>query len=75
MNSFNKTNNEYERFQDEFSKSIRDNFGASVHNEGLEPIAQSLEALCMQENKIAVETVNIQRTIHEARSILRDSGA
>jgi len=75
MNSFNEIKNEYKRFQDEFSKNIRDNFGSSANNEGLEPIAQHLEVLCMQENKIDIETVNVQRILLEARTIMPDLGA
>jgi len=74
MSSFNEIKNEYKRFQDEFSKNIRDKFGSSVNNEGLEPIAQHLEALCIQENKIEIETLNIQKILLEAKSILPDLG-
>ncbi len=75
MNNFNETKNNYRRFQDEFSKNIKDNFGASIRNEGLEPIAQHLEVLCMQENKIEIDTLNIQRILLEVRSIMPDLGA
>ena len=75
MNSFNETKNRYRKFQDEFSNNIKDNFGSSIRNEGLEPIAQHLEVLCMQENKIEIETLNIQRILLEAKAILPDLGA
>ncbi len=75
MNNFNETKNNYRRFQDEFSNNIKDKFGASIKNEGLEPIAQHLEILCMQENKIELETLNIQRILLEAKLILPDLGA
>jgi len=75
MNNFNETKNEYRRFQNEFSKNIKDNFGTSIRNEGLEPISQHLEVLCIQENKIEIETLNIQRILLESKSILPDLGA
>jgi len=75
MNSFIEIKNEYKRFKDEFSQNIRDNFGASINNEGLEPIAQPIEVLCMQENKIEIETLNIQRILLEARALMPDLGA
>lgn len=75
MNNFQETKNLYRKFQDEFSNNVKDNFGSSIMNEGLEPIAQHLEMLCIQENKIEIETVNIQRILLEAKSILPDLGA
>ncbi len=75
MNNFNETKNNYRRFQDEFSNNIKDSFGSSIRNEGLEPIAQYLEVLCMQGNKIEIETLNIQRILLEARAIMPDLGA
>jgi len=75
MHSFNETRNEYRRFQDEFSNNIKDNFGASIRNEGLEPIAQHLEVLCIQESKIEIETLYVQRVLLEARAIMPDLGA
>lgn len=75
MNNFNEIKNRYRKFQDEFSNNIKDNFGSSIRNEGLEPIAQHLEVLCMQENKIEIETLNIQRVLLEAKAILPDLGA
>lgn len=75
MNNFNEIKNRYRKFQDEFSNNIKDNFGSSIRSEGLEPIAQHLEVLCMQENKIEIETLNIQRVLLEAKAILPDLGA
>ncbi len=75
MNNFNETKNKYRKFQDEFSNNIKDNFGSSIRNEGLEPIAQHLEVLYVQENKIEIETLNVQRILLEAKSILPDLGA
>jgi len=75
MNNFKETKNQYRKFKDEFSNDIKDNFGSSIKNEGLEPIAQHLEALCIQENKIDVETINVQRILLEARAIMPDLGA
>lgn len=75
MNSFIEIKNEYKRFKDEFSQNIRDDFGASINNEGLEPVAQHLEVLCMQENKIEIQTLNIQRILLEARALMPDLGA
>ena len=75
MNNFNEIKNRYRKFQDEFSNNIKDDFGSSIRNEGLEPIAQHLEVLCMQENKIEIETLNIQRVLLEAKAILPDLGA
>lgn len=75
MNNFNEIKNKYRKFQDEFSNNIKDNFGSSIRNEGLESIAQHLEVLCIQENKIEIETLNIQRILLEAKSILPDLGA
>lgn len=75
MNNFQEIKNQYRKFQDEFSNNIKDNFGSSISSEGLEPIAKHLEMLCIQENKIEIETVNIQRILLEAKSILPDLGA
>jgi len=75
MTSFNEIKKEYKRFQDEFSKNIRDNFGSSIYNEGLEPIDQHLEVLCMQENKLEIEIVNIQGILLESKAIVSDLGA
>ena len=74
MHSFNETKNEYRKFQDEFYNNIKDNFGSSIRNEGLEPIAQHLEVLCIQENKIEIETLNVHKILLEAKSILPDLG-
>lgn len=74
MNNFNETKNQYRKFQEEFSNNIKDNFGASIVNEGLEPITQHLEVLCIQENKIEIETLIIQRILLEARAIIPDLG-
>ncbi|MEA1986988.1 MAG: hypothetical protein U9N76_05820 [Candidatus Marinimicrobia bacterium] len=75
MNNFNEAKNQYRKFQDEFSENIKDKFGSSIRIDGLEPIAQNLELLSMQENKIEIETLNIQRILLEARSLLPDLGA
>lgn len=74
MNNFSETHTRYKNFQREFSKNVRDNFGYSINNEGLEPIAKHLEMLCIQENKIDLETLNIQRILVEAKSIIFDIG-
>ena len=75
MDKFNEIKNEYKQFQIEFSENIRDNFGVSIINEGLEPIFIHLKRLCLQENKIEVKTLNIQRVLLEARAIMPDLGA
>jgi len=72
MNNFKETKNQYRKFKDDFSNNIKDNFGSSIMNEGLEPIAQHLEVLCIQENKIEIEILNIQRILLEARAIIPD---
>lgn len=61
MNNFSETHTQYRNFQREFSSNVKDNFGCSINNEGLEPIAKHLEVLCRQENKIDLETLNIQK--------------
>ncbi len=75
MNNFNEIKNEYIRFQDEFSNNVKDNFGSSIENEGLNPISQHIELLILQEKKIEMETLNIKRILLEARFILPDLGA
>ncbi len=74
MNNFKETKNQYRKFKDDFSHNIKDNFGSSIMNEGLDPIAQYLEVLCIQENKIEIETLNVQKILLEAKSILPDLG-
>jgi signal-transduction protein with cAMP-binding, CBS, and nucleotidyltransferase domain len=74
MNNFNEIKNEYKRFEHEFSDNIKDNFGFSIKNNGLEPIAQCLEVLYVQETKIEIETLKIQKTLLEAKAIMPDSG-
>ena len=75
MNNFNEIKNTYKKFENEFSDNVKDNFGSSIKNNGLEPIAQCLEILYVQETKIEIETVKIQKNLFEAKSIFPDLGA
>jgi len=75
MNNFNDIKNRYKRFENEFSDNVKDNFGSSIKNNGLEPISQCLEILYVQESKIEIETVKIQKNLFEAKSIFPDLGA
>jgi hypothetical protein len=75
MDNFSEIKNQYSGFKNEFDSNIKDNFGNSIQNEGLEPILNHLNILEIQEQKIQAEIVVIQTILTQARAILPDMGA
>ena len=75
MDNFSEIKNQYSGFQNEFSNNIKDNFGNSIQNEGLEPILNHLNILEIQEKKIQIETNMIKTILAQAKMILPDMGA
>ena len=75
MNDFKEIINRYLMFHDEFSKNIRDDFGASISNEGLTIIDRNINILCKHEIVIDIELLKINKLLLEAKSILPDLGA
>ena len=75
MNSFEEIKNRYRIFHDEFSKNIRDDFGASISNEGLTIIDRNINILSEHEIVIDIELLKINKLLLEAKSILPDLGA
>lgn len=75
MNNFFDIKSKFSKFQDDFSNTVKDHFGSSIINEGLYPVSQNIDSLVMQEEKIKLETINIQKNLIEAKSIFPDLGA
>ena len=75
MDNFNEIKNQYGSFKNEFNSNIKDSFGNSIQNEGLEPILNHLNILEMQEQKIQAEVIAIQTILTQAKIILPDMGA
>lgn len=64
----------YLNFRNNFNNNVKDSFGKSIDNEQLEPIQNSLEMCIMQEEKVELEKVYINKLLFEARTILPDLG-
>jgi len=64
----------YLNFRNNFNNNVKDSFGKSIDNEHFEPIQNSLEMCIMQEEKIELEIVYLNKLLFEARTILPDLG-
>lgn len=70
MNNFNEIRNKFINIQNDFNENVKDNVGASINNNSLQPIAQSINQLSHIEQKIALEMIQIDKLLFEAKTIL-----
>lgn len=70
MNNFNEIRNKFINIQNDFNENVKDNVGTSINNNSLQPIAQSINQLLHIEQKIALEMIQIDKLLFEAKTIL-----
>jgi len=70
MNNFNEIRNKFINIQNDFNENVRDIIGISINNNSLQPIADRITQLSQIEQKIAMELIQIDKLLFEAKSIL-----
>ena len=70
MNNFNEIRNKFINIQNDFNENVKDNVGTSINNNSLQPIAQSINQLLHIEQKIALEMIQIDKLLIEAKTIM-----
>jgi len=67
---FSEIKQKYLNFRKEFKEIVNDKFGSSVDNEQLANIENNINFLVLQEEKIELENLKINKILFEARSII-----
>ena len=70
MNNFNEIRNKFINIQNDFNENVRDNIGSTIDYNSLQPIAQRINQLSHIEQKIALEMIQIDKLLFEAKTIL-----
>ncbi len=70
MNNFSEIKNKFINLQNEFNENVKDNVGASIDNNSLQPIAHSITQLSLIDQKIALEMIQIDKLLIEAKTIM-----
>lgn len=70
MNNFNEIKNKFINIQNDFNENVRDNVGSTIDYNSLQPIGQSINQLLQIDQKIAIQMVQIDKLLFEAKSIL-----
>ena len=70
MEKFQHIQNSFKNIRNSFIDSVKDKVGASIDKEQLEPMEQTIFKMNIIEDKVNVETINIDRMLLEAKAIL-----
>lgn len=70
MNNFSEIKNKFINIQNDFNENVRDNIGSTIDYNSLQPIGQSINQLLQIDQKIAIQMVQIDKLLFEAKSIL-----
>ena len=70
MEKFEDIQNSFKNIRSNFIANIKDRIGASIDNEQLESIEQTIAKMKVVEDKANIEVININRMLLEARAIL-----
>lgn len=70
MEKFEDIQNSFKNIRSTFIANVKDNVGASIDKEQLESIEQTISKMKIVEDKVNIETMNINRMLLEARAIL-----
>ena len=70
MEKFEDIQNSFKSIRSNFINNVKDNVGVSIAKEQLAVIEQTINTLKIDEDRVNVEVINIDRMLLEARSIL-----
>ena len=70
MEKFEDIYNSFKGIRNNFIENVKDQVGASIDREQLEPIEQTILKMKTVEEKVNIEVVNVNRMLLEARAIL-----
>jgi hypothetical protein len=70
MEKFEDIQNSFKNIRNNFISNVKDKVGASIDNEQLESIEQTIAKMKIVEDKVKIEVININRMLLEARAIL-----